>query len=121
MKLWKKRINWEDALKKTLSKYGFYHPIHTIPNAIVVSTALLWGGGEFEKSLTLGVMSGWDTDSNGATIGSICGVINGKKGIQKKWFRPLRNTVRTVIADFDKSRITDLSKRAADVAFKNIF
>ena len=49
-------------------------------NAAIIAAALLWGDGDFERSVTLAVAAGCDTDSNGATVGSAAGALVGAEG-----------------------------------------
>ncbi|MDD4278936.1 MAG: ADP-ribosylglycohydrolase family protein [Candidatus Sumerlaeales bacterium] len=71
---------------KGMQVYGW---VHTIANAELVTAALLWGEGDFTKSLCMAVQPGYDTDCNGATVGSIMGTMLGAKRIPEEWIRPL--------------------------------
>ncbi|MGI5959296.1 MAG: ADP-ribosylglycohydrolase family protein [Massiliimalia sp.] len=64
---------------------------HIIPNAGVVALALLYGEGDFSKSITICNMCGWDTDCNVANVGCILGVMNGLSGIEEKWKKPIHD------------------------------
>ena len=45
---------------------------------------------------------GWDTDSNGATAGSIAGLLAGSPdALPDRWTAPLKNRLATSIADFN--------------------
>ena len=57
---------------------------HVIPNAMIVTAALLYGNGDYARSVCLAVGAAFDTDCNGATVGSIAGVMNGAKDIPRK-------------------------------------
>lgn len=54
---------------------------HAISNAEVATWALLYGGGEFERSVCMAVEAGFDTDCNGATVGSILGAMLGARSL----------------------------------------
>ncbi|MCL2060967.1 MAG: ADP-ribosylglycohydrolase family protein, partial [Oscillospiraceae bacterium] len=56
------------------SEFGW---LHTNSNAMIVAMAVLYGGGDFGKSICLAVQTGYDTDCNGATVGSIVGMMVG--------------------------------------------
>ncbi len=99
-----------------MDKYGHYSPVHTINNAALVLLGLLYGEGEYEKSVTISVMGGLDTDCNGATTGSILGVILGAKNLPKKWIKPLKDTVESSITNFNNSRISHLARRTLKLA-----
>lgn len=77
-----------------------------MPNLSIVVTALLCGGGNFAKTICMAVQSGFDTDCNGATTGSIIGMILGSQGIDEVWIGPLKGRVGTELSsvpnvDFD--------------------
>ena len=42
---------------------------YTNPNAMIVTMALVTGGGDFGKSICTAVQAAFDTDCNGATVG----------------------------------------------------
>lgn len=102
---------WEEAVDRLYARYGHYHWVHAVNNAALVTLALLFGAGDFEQSITYAVMGGWDTDSNGATVGSIIGSMFGRQAIPEKWAIPLDNHVRTSLKGFDNSRIDELAQR----------
>ena len=111
MGLEKKTDNWEIALDLLQEKYGHYHWVHTINNAALVTASLIFGNGDYEKSICNVVMGGWDTDSNGATVGSIVGTMLGAENLPKKWIEPINNQIRSSMKGFDRSKFTDLAKR----------
>jgi len=68
---------------------------HTNSNAMIVTMALLRGQGDFGKSICLAVQAAFDTDCNGATVGSIIGLRN--RGIPAEWEEPFPKGLRTNI------------------------
>ncbi len=54
---------------------------HIIPNAAVMILALLYGEGDFARTLEICNRCGWDTDCNVGNLGTIMGVRNGLEGI----------------------------------------
>ncbi len=81
---------------------------HTISNALIVTAALLYGEGDFGKSICMAVETGFDTDCNGATVGSIVGMTYGIDNIDEKWIKPFNGVLETQILGHDKSNIDDL-------------
>jgi len=108
--------DWEEAWERINQKYGHYHGVHTINNAAIVALGLLYGEGDFERTICIAVMGGWDTDCNGATAGSVIGAMIGADALPYKWVGPLNNVVRSMVAGYDLSRITDLAERSLAVA-----
>ena len=70
---------------------------HTISNAMVVVAALLYGEGDFGKSICTAVGLAFDTDCNGATVGSILGMRGGIDCIDEYWQKPVSGKIRTSI------------------------
>ena len=103
--------DWETAFDLLYARYGHLHWVHTINNAALVTAALLYGEGDFGRSVGLAVMGGWDTDSNGATVGAVVGTLRGTAAISEAWSAPLGNRVRSSLKGFDHASITDLAAR----------
>jgi ADP-ribosylglycohydrolase len=80
---------------------------HTISNAMIVTAALLYGHGDFGKSICMAVETGFDTDCNGATVGSILGMANGKETISEDWSAPINNKLHTSIFGVGTVNISD--------------
>jgi ADP-ribosylglycohydrolase len=109
-------MTWEETLEVLYKKYGSYHWVHTINNATLVVAAILASGNNFEQAICNVVMGGWDTDSNGATVGSIMGTMLGADKLPTQWAAPLRNRIRSSLKGFDNATFTDLAQRTASVA-----
>lgn len=89
---------------------------HTIPNAMIVTAALLYGGGDFGKTICTAVQSGFDTDCNGATAGSVIGMIIGADKIGVEWTKPLNNKINTTVLGMESVQIT----HCVDMTLKHI-
>jgi ADP-ribosylglycohydrolase len=107
---------WEDARTAIEDRYGHYSWVHTVNNAALVVAGLLWGDGDFTATIGLTVQGGWDTDSNGATAGSVAGIISGAARLPSHWTVPLNDTARSAIRGFDRSSISDLADRTVRLA-----
>jgi len=82
---------------------------HTISNAELVAIALLWGAKDFEQTICLAVMPGFDTDCNGATAGSVLGLMLGADALPAKWIAPLNDTLLTGVAGFHKVSLSQMA------------
>ncbi|HEY3562282.1 MAG TPA: ADP-ribosylglycohydrolase family protein [Kribbella sp.] len=102
---------WEEALRGIQERYGHYSWVHTINNAAIVAAALLWSDGDYLTGVGRVVMSGWDTDSNGATVGSVLGILTGTRELPEHLIAPLENRTRSALFGFDNSAISDLADR----------
>ncbi|MEU2226997.1 ADP-ribosylglycohydrolase family protein [Streptomyces sp. NPDC018347] len=110
------RLPWEETLATVSAETAGLGWIHTVPNAAVLTAGLLYGDGDFTRTLALTVRGGLDTDSNGATAGSVAGVRTGARAIPSQWREPLRDTVRSAVFGFDGVRISALAERTLRLA-----
>ncbi len=79
--------NWQQARKEMAQKYYYNDPAETrtIWNAILNGAcgilALLYGQGDFQKTLDYACAMGFDADNQAATMSGLLGVICGSKGL----------------------------------------
>lgn len=111
-----KGLGWDEARDEVEERYGHYSFVHTVNNAALVTAALLWGAGDFTRTIGLAVEGGWDTDCTGATAGSIFGALYGTDALPGHWVDPLNDTVRSAIMGFDNSSVSDLADRTLRLA-----
>ena len=107
---------WEESFRRVLAANEQYGWVHAIPNAAIIAASLLWGGGDYQRSITLAVAAGCDTDSNGATVGSAAGALVGATGLPPAWIEPLHDTLRTSVAGLGSARISGLAERTMRLA-----
>ena len=118
---YRQNISWEEALDKIHKIYdekNKHHWCHTISNAMICALALLWGNGDFEKTLSISVIAAFNTDCNAATTGSIVSMILGADKMPSKWVAPLNGKVISSIHGYDISEISNLAKRTMDQILK---
>ncbi|HZD10551.1 MAG TPA: ADP-ribosylglycohydrolase family protein, partial [Candidatus Binatia bacterium] len=65
--------------------------VHIIPNAAIVVMALLYGAGDFSRTIQVAAMAGWDADCNVGNVGAVTGVAVGLPGIDERWREPLND------------------------------
>ncbi|MFE5481532.1 ADP-ribosylglycohydrolase family protein [Streptomyces sp. NPDC056527] len=114
--LYESKVEWSDTLSVLAEETAGLGWIHTVPNAAVLTAGLLYGGGDFTTTIALTVRGGLDTDSNGATAGSVAGVMCGAAAIPPQWSEPLRDRVRSAVFGFDGVRIGELAERTLRLA-----
>ncbi|MEU0741752.1 ADP-ribosylglycohydrolase family protein [Streptomyces sp. NPDC006134] len=89
-----------DALHATHSPA--HHWVHAVPNTALIAAALTHADGDFTGSICRAVSGGWDTDSNGATAGSVAALLAGSPAaLPDRWTAPLKNRLSASVADFD--------------------
>jgi len=108
--------SWEETLDQIWAAYGHYSWVHTINNAAAVVASLLWADGDYTTAVGRVVMSGWDTDSNGATVGSVAAILAGRQALPDHLIDPLHDRTRSALFGFDGSAISDLAERTVRLA-----
>ncbi len=96
-----------------------YHPVHTNNNAALVAASLVFAGDDFEQAITTAVLGGWDTDCNGATVGSIMGAKLGAAALPQSWIELLHDTLYAEIHGFHPIAISECARRS-EVAWQNL-
>ncbi len=110
-------LTMEQLREKIYSRYDEndgHDWTHTISNAAIVTAALLTGEGDYGRSICAAVQSGFDTDCNGATVGSILGMRNGIDGIGKEWTDPINDTLDTAIFGVGTVSVSERARMTLD-------
>ena len=111
---YEKGISEKQAFAKIHERYDErkgYDWCHTISNAMIVVVSLLWGAGNYSKSICMAVETGFDTDCNGATVGSVIGMFRGTSVIESKWSDPVHGALDTTIEGHTRYQIDDLVEK----------
>ena len=82
-----------DARERLLAKHGNDNFTHTPLNVGLTIWALLYGEGDFGKSILLAVNGGYDTDCTAATVGATIGFAIGAEAIPDRWRKPIGDGV----------------------------
>jgi ADP-ribosylglycohydrolase len=108
---------WRRTRARIEERYGYqrYRGIcHVVPNHALIVLGLLYGGGDFDRSLMVVNTSGWDTDCNSGNLGCLLGIRNGLAGIGDRWREPVRDRMYLSSADGGRA-ITDAATEAVHV------
>lgn len=114
-------IGWEEVLARIHARYDEtrgHDWCHTVSNALIVCTALLLGGLDLERTLGIAIAGALDTDCNGATAGSIVGMMCGASHLPEAWTAPLHDTLKSGVDGFGMVRISDMAHRTLAVIRK---
>ncbi|MFB3785261.1 MAG: ADP-ribosylglycohydrolase family protein [bacterium] len=90
-------------------------------NTASTIAALLYGGGDFVRTLVTAFNFGWDADNNAATAATIVGVIQGRRWLDSQGWNIVdryRNTTRDAMPG--NETITDYGNRLIELAGKVI-
>ena len=88
---------------------------------------LLYGEGDFGKTLCITVNCGEDTDCTAATVGSLFGIMYGTKAIPEKWIEPIGRSIKVAclnlgelgyFGDMLPTNIDDLTDRTEKIMQK---
>ncbi len=85
---------------------GWFEAPSNVSYAVI---GLLWGEGDFKKSMIYAINCGDDTDCTGATVGSVLGIIGGTKVIPEDWRRHIGDDIVTI--SLKKGAMMDLSEK----------
>lgn len=73
------------------AQHGYDAPAHIG----IVLIGLLWGGGDFGKSICLAVNCGEDTDCTAGTLAALLGILYGESGLPEKWTKGCSDKIAT--------------------------
>ena len=104
--------DWEARVDALYERYGHYHWVHAINNTALVAAAL-YAFDDFSSAIGGVVQGGWDTDTNGAAVGSIFGALG---PIEERWSALLHGRFATSLPSFDGISLDELVARTLAVA-----
>ena len=88
-------------------------------NVAFVILGLLYGEGDYKKSMIHAINCGDDTDCTGATIGSIMGIMHGSSFVPDDWAEYIGDSITSVAIDMSYMRrprsCTELTERIANL------
>lgn len=86
--------NFRDCYQMLVKDWGYdkYGGVcHIIPNAGVCILSMLYGNGDFARTIEIATMCSWDTDCNAGNVGTILGVACGIGALPKKYRNPVND------------------------------
>ena len=96
-----------DVIDRELGDYSW---VHTVNNAAQIAVGLLWGT-DLISAVGIAISGGRDTDSNGATVGSVFGALHGSGAIPPELVIDDEARVRSAVRDFDRITVEELVLR----------
>lgn len=106
-------VSQEECFRRIHEEWDEFDPYdwtHTVSNAMIVAASLLYGEKDYSKSICMSVETGFDTDCNGATVGSILGMMLTDTGIDEKWSAPIHGRLYTQIFGMDCVSVDQLTE-----------
>ncbi len=103
----------EEMMIKLWQAFSNYDWVHSLNNLAAVVVSVLRSKGDYLKGTALAVNCGFDTDCNGATVGSILGALNGFSNLPEHLCSPLNDTVYTGVLGFErKASISEFAEKS---------
>jgi ADP-ribosylglycohydrolase len=97
-----------EALVKDSEDLGWFQAPANIGYVIV---GLLYGEGDFGKSVCIATNCGDDTDCTAGTVGALLGIILGRSGIPAEWIEPIGESIQTCSIDtYERNNLCTLPK-----------
>ena len=109
----------EQALDLIHERYAGWHWVHAITNGCSIAWAIQAAadrGWDYTDGITGVVTCGWDTDSAGATVGSVIGAVLGSESLPPQWIAPLRDSVRSTLVAGGQTSLSGLADRTERLA-----
>ena len=103
---------------KRYNEFSGHDWCHTISNAEIVAACVLYGEGDFGKSICLAVQQGFDTDCNGATVGSVIGIMKGSSAVGEQWTAPTSFMLETTIFGIGDVDIREMAEKTLEFIAK---
>ncbi len=92
-------IGWKEARQIIVDDCADLGWFQAPANVAFAMLGLLYGEGDFKKSMIYAINCGDDTDCTGATLGSIFGILNGTAGIPADWKAYIGDNIVSVAID----------------------
>ncbi len=116
----KKELISQSSIKRKTILMTPFSAVHVLPNASIITLSLLYGNNDFEKSICIAAMCGFDTDCNCGNVGAILGTICGAQNIPHKWKDPLNDMFYTKTRSIKEIKISEIAKRVCRIGEKII-
>jgi len=115
-----KGLDWKatrNLLREDSADLGWFQ---APANVGFVVLGLLYGEGDFKKSMLYAVNCGDDTDCTGATVGALLGIMKGMEGIPEDWKSHIGDNIVTISLNKSCARFpstcTELTERTFSMA-----
>lgn len=103
-----------EVIDRLHDRYNEHDPFDwclAIPNALIVTACVLWHGRSYADAVANAVLCGFDTDCNGATVGSVVGISLGAEAIGSPWRDALSPVLTSTVTGFSQISIEEAVSR----------
>lgn len=91
-----KNQTWKEARERIVKDTRDLGWFQAPGNIAFTMIGLLWGKGDFKKSMTIAINCGDDTDCTGATCGALMGIMGGTAAIPADWRKYIGDNIVTI-------------------------
>ncbi len=88
-------MTWQDTRNRIMEEVDIVQ-YRAAVNIGFVIVGLLYGDGDFDRSICTAVNCGDDTDCTGATVGALFGIMGGRASIPERWLEPIGESISTI-------------------------
>ena len=111
-------LGWRECRESVLRDFGHADDFTDAPQNVAFAVLGWLYGQDFSDSLKITVNCGYDTDSSGAMVGALLGILHGAAQIPQRWTQPLgeRIVVSPEVGGFAFPQTLEaLTRRSLDV------
>ncbi|MBE6540147.1 MAG: ADP-ribosylglycohydrolase family protein [Ruminococcaceae bacterium] len=108
----------EELIQRLVTNGKRYNWVHTLNNAAICIGAVMYSQNDFADAVSIAVECGYDTDCNGATVGSFMGALLGESGIPEYLKVPIKDTFSVGISPYDNYSIKQFAKECMELRTK---
>lgn len=110
--------SWKQAWEKAREKYKKYNWVHAYPNAASEVISLWYGNGDFDYTMNISSMIGYDVDCNAAQIATVLGIIGKERTVSERWTAPIGDKLKTYLRQYKEISIKKLAEYTVDISKK---
>jgi ADP-ribosylglycohydrolase len=106
--------DWRDGYRRIHASYSEYGHCQVLQETATLINTLRFAK-EVGDGICIQVMQGNDTDSYGATAGSLLGCYFGPGHLAARWIEPFHDRIHTTLADFHEQSLSAVARRMAQL------
>ncbi|MCM8803057.1 MAG: ADP-ribosylglycohydrolase family protein, partial [Candidatus Omnitrophica bacterium] len=115
LELYIERKDLRETREEILKHFGHHNFTHCVQNIGFIISGLLYGKGDFLKTIIEAARCGYDTDCTAATAGAIIGIILGKEQIERQIKTEIDRRIVTGWGIKDISIPKDINELTGDI------